>query len=1188
MVKKTGMRSIGAVLMAGAASLAIATAAHAQNGELPQAAVSYQIPETTLVEALELYASQTDVDLLAPSSALSNRRAPALSGVYTPTEALRRLLAGTGLTWRVNEHDTLLISDPAQAGDTQRPPQSSPRPLAEAAGARRELPAGDGAITGRIVDLESGAALPGAQVSIAGTTRITSTDDRGYYRLASLPAGELELEVDYLGREAAAIAVTVPASGTVTQNLQLSPLDFVVRGYRSSLARALNQQRTAANASTVVSADLLGEFPAVNVAEAMRRLPGVAFTRETDSGAGTGVVIRGFSSEAIQVQLNGLDIQGTGYSRSVDLSGFLADNISQISIQKSLLPSMEATGSGGLVQIETRTGLDYDRTTFTLGVEGQRNGDSHFGSEFAANATFAHPFTDTFGVVGTLQYRQDDRTNYDVQHIATVPYIFPVGTTNSTTMPSQGFPFDEALPGRLLHGGGYFQRRLAEDNLTASLNFAWDIASHTRLRLDLQHIRRNTLNENSRTTLNFLNNATNALIRAPIPELGGEVRPRFFHTAFQNTMGVQTQDRELEQTTISLRGETNLGAWTFKYKAGISEAESRSDNLNVSLVAANPTNLTAIIDPATILLLPDVNGVQRVAGGGVSLVGDNIPVLNLSPLGRDLVSDPARYELQTASRSQSQDPTEAVILDGSARYTFGGGFIDYVEMGGKYDRSDRSRLNVTAENAVSGLQSSESYVRRLGLGAYLPELGFLTTPTLDLGVIGASGHSVPSITAANAWSMWAQLAGLAPTRYNYNNNGGRDPAVDSGAAIPVRTVEERTAGYLETLLRFGRLEVAGGARYETIFRSGGSYSLPTVTLTDGTAVPREILVQAGLTDFISTEGDQDSLTPSVLATWRHTDQLIARLGYFRSTVHPSMRNLSTRPQYFINLNPNAPAAAQRGFIREGNPDLRPTITDNWDLDVAYYFRDTPGLVRLAVFHKTVTDNFTNLLLADRDGEGVRERMVEYFAPLEAFYPGISNLPSADSFTYQINRPINGAGGTIWGVEAEVIRQLTFLPGFWRDFGVLFNLTYTNGDFPTDVTAYNASSQAYTLTLDRPLADQARWTGTASVNYERGPVSARVLYTYQSVSVDSYSPRDLNVVTPAYDTLDFRASYQFERFGGRFSLYVQGEDLLNGAYDGDVRSAIASTYGQSDADLFFPTMVQFRGGRSMSIGLKATF
>ena len=59
-----------------------------------------------------------------------------------------------------------------------------------------------------------------------------------------------------------------------------------------------------------------------------------------------------------------------------------------MTIHKSLLPSHEATGSGGLVEIETRSGLDYGDFALSAGIEREFTPESGFGGGLAyANGT---------------------------------------------------------------------------------------------------------------------------------------------------------------------------------------------------------------------------------------------------------------------------------------------------------------------------------------------------------------------------------------------------------------------------------------------------------------------------------------------------------------------------------------------------------------------------------------------------------------------------------------------------------------------------------------------------------------------------------------------------------------------------------------------------------------------------------
>lgn len=106
-----------------------------------------------------------------------------------------------------------------------------------------------------------------------------------------------------------------------------------------------------------------------------------------------------------------------------------------MTIHKSLLPSHEANGSGGLVEIETKSGLDYGDFQFSLGLEGETGFDRDFGEEYQVNAVLAKKLTPSFGVAATVQYRKTDRLNYNANVSDYLPPCCRRGTITSSTCP---------------------------------------------------------------------------------------------------------------------------------------------------------------------------------------------------------------------------------------------------------------------------------------------------------------------------------------------------------------------------------------------------------------------------------------------------------------------------------------------------------------------------------------------------------------------------------------------------------------------------------------------------------------------------------------------------------------------------------------------------------------------------------
>ena len=271
-----------------------------------------------------------------------------------------------------------------------------------------------------------------------------------------------------------------------------------------------------------------------------------------------------------------------------------------------------------------------------------------------------------------------------------------------------------------------------------------------------------------------------------------------------------------------------------------------------------------------------------------------------------------------------------------------------------------------------------------------------------------------------------------------------------------------------------------------------------------------------------------------------------------------------------------------------NPDLRPTITDNIDFDVAYYFEDSVGLVRAGFFYKNVKNNFTYVFFENGDGGGidVRAEYEAFFADFRDTRPDFFDFPDGTEFV--LNQPVNGEGGEIYGFEFELVRERDFLPGFLSDFGVLANATYTTADFPTLVSARNDDNELIQLSLDRPLRDQPRWVYNLSLNYNRDGFEGLIIYTDQSATAERFDEFNINQVVPAFDTLDARLAYTFDRGKGTFSVYLEADNLLRGGTEAEIRSTTSSQFGDGATSFNFPDRFQFNGGRTITAGIRARF
>ena len=266
-------------------------------------------------------------------------------------------------------------------------------------------PALAGDIAGRVYDASETVALRAAQVRIAGSERVAVSERDGSFLFADLPAGEYTLEVDYIGQPTVRQNVTVPATGIARATILVgegADDRILVIGQSANLASALSRKRAADGVSDVLTRDAIGQFPDQNVAESLRRLPGVNVL--DDQGEGRFVSVRGLDPELVATSLNGVRLPSPESDvRSVALDVISSDIIESIEVKKSLTPDMDGDTIGASIEIETTSAFDRRRDLLSIRAEGSFN---RYADELSPKGSidFATRVSENFGVSGGISY----------------------------------------------------------------------------------------------------------------------------------------------------------------------------------------------------------------------------------------------------------------------------------------------------------------------------------------------------------------------------------------------------------------------------------------------------------------------------------------------------------------------------------------------------------------------------------------------------------------------------------------------------------------------------------------------------------------------------------------------------------------------------------------------------------------
>jgi TonB-dependent receptor len=225
---------------------------------------------------------------------------------------------------------------------------------------------------------------------------------------------------------------------------QDAPTDeFIVQGFRSSLNASLSAKREANGAVDVIVAEDIADFPDLNLAEALQRIPGVAISRA--AGEGRQVTVRGLGPGFTTTRINGMEALSTGgftdalggnnRSRGFDFNAFDSELFTRLAVHKTSSAEIEEGGLGATLDLRTARPLDYDGLTVATTAQLGYN-DRSEESDPRAAIQISNSFADgRFGALLALSW--SERNTLD-EGSSTVRFsdVENFGTANGVAAPA--------------------------------------------------------------------------------------------------------------------------------------------------------------------------------------------------------------------------------------------------------------------------------------------------------------------------------------------------------------------------------------------------------------------------------------------------------------------------------------------------------------------------------------------------------------------------------------------------------------------------------------------------------------------------------------------------------------------------------------------------------------------------------
>lgn len=317
--------------------------------------------------------------------------------------------------------------------------------------------------------------------------------------------------------------------------------------------------------------------------------------------------------------------------------------------------------------------------------------------------------------------------------------------------------------------------------------------------------------------------------------------------------------------------------------------------------------------------------------------------------------------------------------------------------------------------------------------------------------------------------------------------------------------ETITAGYFDLKQNFSeKISANIGLRIE---RTSINYSGNIVE--DGDQFKGIATFKNNYTDFM----------PNLNIRYKLDNNTILKGAITRSIARPRYYDLVP----FFNINPNDQE------LSAGNPKMEPVRS--WNVDVMFekYYKSV-GLISGGVFYKNI-DRFFYTYVDQRYAQ----------AAFANDFPTVNN-PIAAGDIWQFTQRRNGDGASVVGFEVAAQRQLDFLPGIWKGFGVYFNYTYT---YSKADGIYDGSGVLVRNNVKLPGA--APHIFNFSLSYENSKFVGRLSANYTSAYVDDSDDAGYNADSfndRFYDKqffLDFNASYAISP---KTRIFTEANNLTN--------------------------------------------
>lgn len=738
------------------------------------------------------------------------------------------------------------------------------------------------------------------------------------------------------------------AQDTAEQEVEV----ITVTGMLSSLKSSMLDKKESDVVSDGISAEDLGKFPDLNVAESLQRITGVSIDRS--GGEGQQVTVRGFGPQFNTVLVNGRQIATDSAGREFNFDIIAADQITGADIFKTSTATLQEGGIGGTINVSTARPFDYDGLQIVGSVKGMYESLSE---ETSPHASFLVSNTfndDTMGVLFAVSHSERD---VQINRIETAGWRGGQTISNSR----DGVLFTNA----------YIPRN-------------WDqiVDEQERTRTNASLVFQFAPSDDINITLDGF--VSKFEVKSQVTDLASWFEP--------DRVGSATIDPEtgtLLQFTqdVGLFESSGDPATDFVSHTRNSRDVS-NDGFGLNVEWAITDQLQATFDVSTSSAENDRAGRDRFNVVGIinnyQFDGTGgTPTVTHDGFGNGSLPDANLARLHYNEKgNQFSDEDEITELKADFVYEADGDVFEKAEFGIYRQEREKKSFQI--------------------FGNQCQFCGYGTAAPLDV-------LNFREYTAENYFS------GLIDTFYTYDGDAYVDYLADQGYPIEptlqnnrYAVEEDITSLYADFTFGFDiddmPVSINLGARYSTTDVKGNAVQSDIVNVVP-TSDQTLFANVFGPARDISESSSYSNLLPSLNVKLELQDDMVLRFAAYDSLTRPTLSQLSPATTF------NEPRR-QNLTAQGGNEALKPFTSENWDISYEWYYGDA-SLFSFAFFHKEVDDFIitrTGEEVFDMTG-----RTAPDFACEGEFCSDAEELVGSQE-VYSVTRPQNSEEITVTGYE----------------------------------------------------------------------------------------------------------------------------------------------------------------------------